>query len=259
MSRKLAKVFAILFSIVTLSCGLPGTQKSLRFQGQQRYRPVTSQNVGADLCPLCIQFTDEALNILLNIILNTGIVGSCEVLCSALEQKTGSKVIGAVCNILCDIEGIKEFVKLIEQADLDPIYFCELLKVCPVFDAGDATITRIIVSPQAGPQGERAITFVYVSKNGTGTGEIVIAVRTVDGIPIESAFLQEPRNPGTYNQTVKLDAEPDPDCDPTQGPCEQWLPGSYTLIIELCNGECGSKHPHSKVYDRKETNFTITG
>lgn len=64
------QVFAVLLSIATLSCGLPGTQKSLRFQGQQPYRPVTSHNVSADLCPLCIQFTDEALNILLNIILS---------------------------------------------------------------------------------------------------------------------------------------------------------------------------------------------
>ncbi|CAG5114757.1 unnamed protein product [Candidula unifasciata] len=173
-------ICAVLFSILTVSCSLPGVQKSLRFQGQQSHRPVASKTLRADLCPLCIQFTDEALDVLLNIILNSGIVGSCGVLCNALEQKTGSKVIGAVCNILCDIAGIKEFIKIIEQADLDPIYFCELLKVCAVFDGGDATITKIIVSPQTGPQ-------------------------------------------------------------------------------EICNGECGSKHPHSKVNDHKETNFTITG
>jgi len=34
---------------------------------------------------------------------------------------------------------------------------------------------------------------------------------------------------GTYDGDFKLDAEPDPDCDPTQGPCEQWGPGDYTV------------------------------
>ena len=80
--------------------------------------------------------------------------------------------------------------------------------------------------------------------------------------------------------SVKLSAKPNPDCDPTQGPCEMWLPGVYnvtfgklhavcTLLaacdsslsspVAICNGECGSKHPHSKVYDTASTKFTITG
>jgi hypothetical protein len=31
----------------------------------------------------------------------------------------------------CDIFGIKEFIKLIESADIDPIYYCEEVKLCP--------------------------------------------------------------------------------------------------------------------------------
>ena len=30
---------------------------------------------------------------------------------------------------------------------------------------------------------------------------------------------------------VNLKAEADPDCDPSQGPCEEWLPGNYTVIV----------------------------
>jgi hypothetical protein len=34
-----------------------------------------------------------------------------------------------------------------------------------------------------------------------------------------------------YPQTVKLKAQPDPHCDPSQGFCEMWLPGNYTVKI----------------------------
>ena len=30
------------------------------------------------------------------------------------------------------------------------------------------------------------------------------------------------------------------------------------MNIALCNGECGSKHPHSKIYDEASSKFTIT-
>ena len=26
----------------------------------------------------------------------------------------------------------------------------------------------------------------------------------------------------------------------------------------VCNGECGSKHPHSSIYDKKSKGFTVT-
>ena len=47
------------------------------------------------------------------------------------------------------------------------------------------------------------------------------------------SFLHELAPAGTYNGQFKLKAEPDPDCDPTQGPCEQWLPGDYTVKIGM--------------------------
>ena len=49
------------------------------------------------------------------------------------------------------------------RADLDPIYYCELLKVCPIFDKGDATILSLNVTPKAVPKGK--CTFMYVRFN----------------------------------------------------------------------------------------------
>ena len=39
------------------------------------------------------------------------------------------------------------------RADLDPIYYCELLKLCPINDNGDAKITSLTVSPPNVPKG----------------------------------------------------------------------------------------------------------
>ena len=36
-----------------------------------------------------------------------------------------------------------------------------------------------------------------------------------------------------------------------------WLEGTYNVTILMCNGECGSKHPHSAIYDVARGNFTL--
>jgi hypothetical protein len=117
--------------------------------------------------------------------------------------------------------------------------------------------------------------------NGTGTGEIVVEIRCPDRIPLGAGFLSQAKKPGTYTEKITVKAEPDPSCDPTQGkilliifenifrmfvfhfpfiePCEQWLPGTYNVTVELCNGECGSKHPHSAIYSSGHGSFQLTG
>jgi len=43
-----------------------------------------------------------------------GVIGGCADLCNALASKT-SPAIGTVCNILCDIVGVEEFIKIIQK------------------------------------------------------------------------------------------------------------------------------------------------
>jgi hypothetical protein len=213
-----------------------------------------------DLCPVCIDFTDQALQTLVDIIANGGIVGGCQGVCSALGQKTGSQALGAVCDLICTIVGIDELVKILDKADLDPIYFCELAKLCPINDHGDAKITMFTVAPPSGPQGTTfTITCDFTSQNGTGTGEIDLFVATQDGVPLGDSELLQAQKPGNYGIKFNLQAQPDPSCDPTQEECEQWLPGNYTVQIAICNGECGSKHPHSQIYDSATAVFNIVG
>jgi len=40
--------------------------------------------------------------------------------------------------------------------------------------------------------------------------------------------------------------------------CELWLPGRYNVTITLCYGQCGSHHPHTKLYDVTGGSFFIT-
>lgn len=87
-----------------------------------------------------------------------------------------------------------------------------------VNDNGDAKITKFSVLPASGPQGTTfAIDFTYVSINGTGTGELDVDIHCPDRIPLGAGFLLEAKKGGTYNERITIKAEPDPQCDPTQG------------------------------------------
>ena len=46
-----------------------------------------------------------------------GVVGGCGELCSIVANKfaNGNQVVDTVCSLLCDIVGIKEFIKIIQE------------------------------------------------------------------------------------------------------------------------------------------------
>ncbi|CAF1521261.1 unnamed protein product [Rotaria magnacalcarata] len=252
MYKGLAIVLITIFGIASAS-------KSFNVKSHSINRVIQPQ-VRLDLCPTCINVAEESINILLNLILDSGIVGTCGTLCQALAEKTGSQLIGTICDLACDVIGIDEFIKLIEKADLDPIWYCEIARFCPINDHGDAKITKFSILPTTGRQGTTfVIDFSYISLNGTGTGELDVDIRTPDHIPLGAGFLIEAKKPGTYNERISVKAEPDPECDPTQQPCEEWLPGIYNVTVQICNGECGSKHPHSATYDSAKGAFSLTG
>lgn len=66
-SSWILQVLAVFFSIVVASNAVLGVPKLIGVPGQKLTR---THKVNADLCPLCVEFTDEALDILLNIILS---------------------------------------------------------------------------------------------------------------------------------------------------------------------------------------------
>ncbi|KAL5009221.1 hypothetical protein ScPMuIL_014802 [Solemya velum] len=233
------------------------TLEDLRSEITQIYQSFPG-NLDGQVCSLCVGLSTEGLEQLLNIILNFGIIRSCGEVCEALADKTGSQILGVACNFACDFVGVKYFVEAARKADLDPIYYCELMDLCPINDKGDAKFTNLVVTPPSGPQGLFNIDIGYSSVNGTGTGQLDVFIYTVDGVPIGHSFLLEAQEPGSYDGNIQLNAVPDPNCDPVAEICERWLPGQYTVETTICNGECGSKHPHSQIYDTANTTFEIT-
>eukprot|EP00058_Branchiostoma_floridae_P024998 XP_002610488.1 hypothetical protein BRAFLDRAFT_117810 [Branchiostoma floridae] len=210
-----------------------------------------------DMCKFCVDFAYDAIETIGEAILQGGLTQGCEKLCSIVANKTGSEAVEVACDTLCFLVGFDEFVHAFNKADVDPIYYCELLKQCPIVDNGDATITNLTVTPKSGPQGDFLIDMEYETKNGTGTGELLIHIDPADhGLQIGASFLNEPQDPGKYDAQITLHAVPDPDC---VFPCQSFEPGVYNVTMHICNGQCMSQHPHSKIYDKKKTNFTITG
>lgn len=203
------------------------------------------------LCTTCSSLTGQALNILLNEVLNAGVVGGCSKLCSGLKSKGSS----TVCNLACDLVGIKAFAAALEKADLDPLYFCGILGVCKADDNGAGSCDTVTVDPPSAPQatafnGQMSVTVT----NHTGYGEFRFGIEGGVDQPSGASSVYPELAPGSYGVKISIDTTPSQ--DPTQG--AQWIPGTYTLSGEFCMGECGSKHPHSKSFGTASTNFTIT-
>ncbi|CAF0781842.1 unnamed protein product [Didymodactylos carnosus] len=238
----------VILVVLVLVVGVTGASYSsnIRSQNIQRITPSLYHNNGDnDLCLTCINEAVEAINVLLNLILDEGIVSSCDDLCGALANRT-SKAIGVVCDLVCDAFGIDEFIKLIIKVDIDPIWYCEIAKMCPINDQGDAKFTDFKIAPNTG---KRGTTFVidcsFTSKNGTGTSmlriEFVDPEKQVSG----NDFLIEAKKPGTYTEKIGIKSE-------------GFAVGTYNLTAQICNGECGSQHPHSAIYDTGNSLFVVT-
>jgi hypothetical protein len=110
----------------------------------QRLNSDVVPKVDIDLCPECINEAVTIINILLNLILDEGIIQSCSALCGALANKTNSSFIGDMCDAICEAYGIDEFVKALVKADLDPIYYCELIDLCPSKNDSSCCLYKIL-------------------------------------------------------------------------------------------------------------------
>jgi hypothetical protein len=206
------------------------------------------------LCNPCIQLGEQGLNILLNEILNAGVIGGCSKLCSGLKQKLEK----TACNVVCDVVGVKAFIKALNHTDLDPIYFCQKLKACPAPNpSASAKIVSVGATPASGPSGTKfALELDFEVDNTTSVSEIRIGI---DGpaipAPPSQGFIQQGFADGQFSSKVSLDTTSG---DPSDPQSVQWEPGHYNYTFELCQGECGSKHPGSIDFGKKSGSFEIT-
>ena len=97
------------------------------------------------------------------------------------------------------------------------------------------------------------------STKGSGLGEFHLTVQgpvssggisqgftLIDGVPAGEQVLG-----------VKLDIK-DTHPDPTSGDFPTiWSPGTYNFTFHVCQGECGSKHPHSHDFGKLTGTFDL--
>jgi len=251
-------VALILLVVVGAACA----SRSYNSHSKQFHRLSSSldqKNVGLDLCPTCINEVVELINVVLNIILDEGIIKSCGELCGAVANKTGSKFAGDVCDVVCEAFGIDEFIKVIIKADIDPIYYCQLVDMCPIKDDGDAKFTNFGVYPNTAPQGTTfLLDLSFMTVNGTGTGTFTFNIVDPKNQSSGDLYWFEEKKPGTYPEKLEFKTYSLSDCDPSKGLCDAWPVGTYNVTALICNGDCGSHHPHTSIYDSRATSFVIT-
>jgi hypothetical protein len=201
-----------------------------------------------DLCPTCVSFMGQAIDELLNIILNVGVLGSCSELCGYLPNE----IEATVCNLLCDYVGITGFIDLIDDADPDPIWICEEIGVCAVNDNAAANITNYGIQPLHGRRGATfTFSVTYQVTNTIGTGEVALEIVDPTGMGLGDGTLIDNQAPGTYNVQFSMQAQPSEN--------EGFPNGVYMTEVAVCEGSCGSPHSHSFTLSVAYGNFTIKG
>jgi len=198
------------------------------------------------LCPTCVDFMDNTIEILVDIIANGGVIGSCEELCAYLPEQWEYDV----CSLLCSYVGIEAFIAVFDDVDPDPIFYCEEIDLCPISSTAAGRVDYFNVTPSAGHVGTTFlfdITFTII--NTTGTGTLELDIFPPEDFPISGAALLVETPPGKYSVQWELEADPNEQ--------ESFEPGLYNCTASLCEGTCGSSHSYSYLMGIKNSSFTI--
>jgi len=241
-----------LFLVALIACSVVVEAKKARIsvKNLKPKKPlITKFHSDPALCPTCVNFMEETIDILLNVILNGGVLGSCEDLCGYLPEQWEFDF----CELACSAVGIEAFIDLIDDADPDPIFYCMELDICPILDNATGVITSTQVQPPSGPAGTTFnIIAIYRVTHEIGTGEIAGLVSPPPpDFPFGGGELLILETDGTYGIKFEIDSTP--------SESESFQPGVYNYTIALCEGSCGSSHAHSFILDEKNGQFTITG
>jgi len=238
-----------LFALVLVAALLANAALASSIE-KAKHRPQDKNNLAGVGCDICVQFMDQTINELIQIILNGGVLGGCAAVCGQLPNQ----VEALVCDLLCDYVGITEFSNLLQDTDPDPVWVCMMLDACASTPNAAAKITANVVSPAVGKRdGEFKFTVGYTVINATGTSDVAIVILSPknNGMPLEDDWLQYQQNPGTYTQSAGLKAKPN-QYDP-------FTDGVYTVQWYVCEGLCGCIHSLCYTLAQSQTTFKIQG
>eukprot|EP01128_Nolandella_sp_AFSM9_P000789 TRINITY_DN10910_c0_g1_i1.p2 TRINITY_DN10910_c0_g1~~TRINITY_DN10910_c0_g1_i1.p2 ORF type:complete len:273 (+),score=65.96 TRINITY_DN10910_c0_g1_i1:50-820(+) len=198
-------------------------------------------------CNICVEEVVAEINIILNEVLNEGIRGDCSLLCSYLKNAYEQDA----CIVGCDSLGIYEFIKWLESTDIDPIYYCEYIDGCPIDDCeGDCMdITSFVLNPKKIPAGDvlSGVITLDIKKEWVGTGMFTLAIQGPNVSNSQDSLLSPGIGPVGVNSLPLSIA--------TKGMHD----GNYMVTALICNGQCGSDYPHSRIFAKASANFTVSG
>ena len=89
-------------------------------------------------------------------------------------------------------------------------------------------------------------------------GTISFDIVDPKNITTSEIFWFEERKAGTYPERIGINTYALASCRSSEGPCNNVPVGNYTVTAYVCNGMCGSHHPHTSVYDTGKASFVVT-
>jgi len=243
---------AVLITIAIILCVFLASseaRRSHKVPTRHNMKGIPNLKAG-EFCSTCVDFMTQTIDTLIEIIANGGIIGGCSDLCGLLNNSVETDI----CQILCDVVGIDEFINLINDADPDPIWICEEVTFCPVNPSCAANIVSGVMTPAKGPDGTKfTYTIVYNVTNTIGTGQVglVVIPPNSDGSePFGDFVLIVEQAPGEYKAEFQFQATPSEQ--------ETFTPGVYQVEGAVCESTCGSNHSNAKILSTAMTQFTIS-
>lgn len=219
---------------------------------------AVSEGKPGSLCQICVSAAVAMINYVLNALANGVVIGSCNKLCAGLPKKDQG-----VCELACDLVGIKEIIKLINETDPDPIYICDKVNQCIRSNCTSdcVDIDSMASTPAEGPVDTTfnvAAAFTVNKPLGSGMTRIQVHFPPTEKTePLQNDQLNVQFAPGKYTANIQVPTTPAPP-DPNGPPPPMWVDGVYTVELFICDGSCGSKHFNPNVLSAQNTTFTIT-
>jgi len=207
----------------------------------------SSQLTVQDLaCDTCVDFFDEFEGTLLNILLNVGVGATCTDLCTQIQNAYGE----AMCLIICTYVGFDAFVDLLNCDDIDPVWVCTYIDLCPMNSCltNCTEVTKVVVTPSSGKLRTTFNINVYLTvlkQTGTGTTEANIYPPKQNGF--SCGVLNTGFAPGKYVITIPV---------PTDWQDWTFPLGTYQVHVNSCSSDCYNQH--ATIFSKGAGNFTIT-
>merc|ERR1711916_216484 len=104
------KIFA-LFALLMIACAAAASPvQTLPVQKTGKSTASLKIVRANGWCATCVNFVEQALHELIEIIINGGVLGGCGDLCSKLSNHLEA----TICDLVCDVVGIEAFIKLLQ-------------------------------------------------------------------------------------------------------------------------------------------------